>query len=147
MSNNCIISTKDRGIGIYVHNYGDLDTIAAVLTFCKIKEFPPPEKNSNGWACLIAVMTNLFADVEGEGVIVDLYENLDSSNLCNGHFIIENWEIVEMSRPDDIYVASDEYLQRISEAQPRKFQLGAYGIINRSTYEIVGFREENESTR
>ena len=92
MGNRAVIETKSRDIGIYLHWNGGRDSVEAFLTYCKVKGFPSPERDSYGWARLTQVIANFFGG--GLCVGIDGVKKLDEDNFDNGVYIIENWEII-----------------------------------------------------
>lgn len=92
MGNRAVITTKNEDIGVYLHWNGGRDSVEAFLTYCKMMDFRPPEKDCYGWARLCQVIGNFFGGDSSIGI--DKVERLDCDNGDNGTYIIENWEIV-----------------------------------------------------
>ena len=97
MGNRAVITTKENfennGIGIYVHYCGDLESIEAFLTYCKIIGARQPENDDYGWATLSRVIGNYFGDTTGIGI--NVINQLDTCNGDNGTYIIKDWQIVD----------------------------------------------------
>ena len=96
MGNRAVITTKENfennGVGIYVHYCGDLESIEAFLTYCKIIGARQPENDDYGWATLSRVIGNYFGDTTGIGI--NVVNQLDTSNSDNGTYIIKDWQVV-----------------------------------------------------
>ena len=125
MGNRCVITTKDKKVGVYLHWNGGRDSVQGFLTYCKLQNFRSPEYDNYGWARLCQVCANFFNG--GLCIGIDQYENLDYDNGDNGVYIIENWEIVgreyfEYSHEQDSYDLY-EVLVAIDESQPEDMQM------------------------
>ncbi len=145
MGNRGVIVTENRDLGVYVHWYGDPDTVAAFLLYCKLKGFRPPEEDPYGWACLVTVFSNMFMR-DGEGIGVDVYESLDLDNWDNGYYVIKDWEIIQMSRHQEIGEIDDVYLDLISSHQPKHLKLDQGVLIGR-TYDTERIHQTDEQER
>ena len=97
MGNRAVITTKENfennGVGIYVHYCGDLESIEAFLTYCKIIDARQPEDDDYGWATLSRVIGNYFGDTTGIGI--NVINQLDTINSDNGTYIIKDWQVVD----------------------------------------------------
>ena len=97
MGNRAVITTKENfennGVGIYVHYCGDLESIEAFLTYCKIIGARQPENDDYGWATLSRVIGNYFGDTTGIGI--NVVNQLDTINSDNGTYIIKDWQVVD----------------------------------------------------
>ena len=97
MGNRAVITTKENfennGVGIYVHYCGDLESIEAFLTYCKIIDARQPENDDYGWATLSRVIGNYFGDTTGIGI--NVINQLDTINSDNGTYIIKDWQVVD----------------------------------------------------
>ena len=97
MGNRAVITTKENfennGVGIYVHYCGDLESIEAFLTYCKIIDARQPEDDDYGWATLSRVIGNYFGDTTGIGI--NVIDQLDTINSDNGTYIIKDWQVVD----------------------------------------------------
>lgn len=144
MGNRAVITTKDRGLGVYLHWNGGLDSVSAFLEYCELRDFRSPDRDSYGWARLCQVISN-YMGADGLSVGISAYEGderMDPGD--NGIYIIEGWRIVQRLRteygPDwetvgmrevrpeeeqDEY-GRDEMLRDIDAAQPEDQRLGAY---------------------
>lgn len=124
MGNRCVITTKEKKIGVYLHWNGGIGSVRAFLAYCKIKEYRPPETDCYGWSYLCTTICNFMGD--GLSCGIDLYENLDTKNGDNGVYIIENWEIV-----DRLYAPSsnkseydlEDFIRYLNECQPEKIRI------------------------
>lgn len=139
MGNRAVITTEDKKMGVYLHWDGDITSVTAFLTWCKMRGIRAPENDNYGWARLCQVVANY---IEGEyygatcrvgceetfsglSVGVDRYENIEgSADWDNGTYIIKDWEIV--GRGDDEECDRDclyRTLCRINECQPEGMRL------------------------
>ena len=128
MGNRCVICTREKDVGIYLHWNGGRDSVEAFLRYCKIQGFRPPETDSYGWARLCQVIAN-FMGGSGLSVGIQKYSKLDCNNGDNGLYIIEDWEIVGrefFNRFEQHEYPLDEMLIAIDKSQPQKMQLGEY---------------------
>lgn len=97
MGNRAVIASateKEKGIGIYVHWNGGVESVEAFLAYCEMKEFRAPTEDCYGWAYLTTVIGNFFGD--GLSVGIDLCDNLDTDS-DNGVYYIDGWKIVGRS--------------------------------------------------
>lgn len=130
MGNRAVITTKENfdynGIGVYLHWNGGRDSVNAFLTYCKMKGYRTPEKDSYGWARLVQTIANFFGGSLSVG-IDDVYR-LDCHNGDNGVYIIKDWEIVDrkfFDGPEQDSYELKEFLISIDEAQPESERLGS----------------------
>ena len=133
MGNRAVITTSkaidvasSTDTAIYIHWNGGRDSVEAFLTYCKLREFRPPETDCYGWARLCQVIANFFG-ADGLSVGIDKCCNLDCDNYDNGVYIIENWNIIDRKYHSGF--EQNEYdliemLIAIDEAQPINQQLG-----------------------
>ena len=99
MGNRAVITTKERKIGVYVHNNGGRDTIQPLLKYCELKGYRPPSSDSYGWARLCQVLGNFFGGTNS--VSIGTYttdREMDPGD--NGIYVIDGWEIVERLTTD-----------------------------------------------
>lgn len=98
MGNRAVIASateKEKGIGIYVHWNGGVESVEAFLAYCEMKGFRAPTEDCYGWAYLNTVIGNFFGD--GLSLGIDLCDNLDTDNGDNGVYYIDGWKIVGRS--------------------------------------------------
>lgn len=98
MGNRAVIASadeKEKGVGIYVHWNGGIESIEAFLAYCEMKGFREPTDDNYGWAYLATVIGNFFGD--GLSVGVDLCDHLDTNNGDNGVYYIDGWKVVGRS--------------------------------------------------
>ena len=120
MGNRCVITTKDKKVGVYLHWNGGRDSVEGFLKYCKLQGFRSPDKDDYGWARLCQVIANFFGG-GGLSVGIDEYYKLDTDNGDNGVYIIENWEIVDREYFDGIEQQNYdlvEMLVAIDDSQP-----------------------------
>lgn len=122
MGNRCVITTKQKKIGVYLHWNGGRDSVEAFLKYCKLQGFRSPDKDDYGWARLCQVISNFFG-TSGGGLSIGIgeYDRLDTDNGDNGVYIIENWEIVDREYFDGIEQQNYdlvEMLVAIDDSQP-----------------------------
>ena len=109
MGDRAVITTEDRKMGIYLHWDGDITSVTAFLTWCKLRGIRAPEDDNYGWARLCQVVANYIEGAYYDGarrvgnertfsglsVGVDRYENIKgSADWNNGTYIIKGWDIV-----------------------------------------------------
>ena len=123
MGNRCVITTREKELGVYFHWNGGRDSVEPLLAYCKLKEYRTPETDNYGWARLCQVAGNCFGGTNSLGI--DTYNNLDTDNGDNGVYVIENWEIVDRLYCDYEQEQYDflEMLITINSSQPKKEQL------------------------
>lgn len=126
MGNRCVITTKDKKIGVYLHWNGGRDSVEAFLKYCELQKFRPPEQDDYGWARFCQIASNFFG-AGGLCIGINRYEDL-CGGLDNGVYIIENWKIVDREYPYEGFIEQNEYdlvemLAEIDEAQPERMQL------------------------
>ena len=125
MGNRGVITTEDKKIGIYLHWNGGLDSVNAFLTYCKLRKFRAPERDSYGWARLCQVIGNYFGRDLSVGI--GLYETMDCNNGDNGVYIIRNWNVVGRefapARECSLYDLAD-FVVEIDKCQPEDDRLG-----------------------
>ena len=127
MGNRAVITTRQKGIGIYLHWNGGRESIEAFLLYCKLKGYRRPESDSYGWARLCQVISNFFGG--GLSIGIGKYENLDIDNGDNGVYVIEDWKIVDRIYDDEpAGWQQDEEdlmtkLKAINESQPTEEQI------------------------
>ena len=122
MGNRAVITTRDETIGVYLHWYGDWQHVEAFLSYCRWKEFSPPEEDCYGWAALVTVISN-FCGADGYTVGIDMLKKLDCDNGDNGVYITKNWQIVGrkfVTGDEDFSESGEELLRQIDEAQPQE---------------------------
>ena len=130
MGNRAVITTKENfennGVGIYVHYCGDLESIEAFLTYCKIIGARQPEDDDYGWATLSRVIGNFFGDTTGIGI--NVINQLDTINSDNGTYIIKDWQVVDRyySKGLKSNITSEELIDKlldIDNCQPKPLGL------------------------
>ena len=131
MGNRAVITTKENfeknGVGIYVHYSGDLESIEAFLTYCKIIGARQPENDDYGWATLSRVIGNYFGDTTGIGI--NVVQQLDATNSDNGTYIIKDWQIIDRRyslgklKSDMTYEELLDKLLDVDECQPEPLGL------------------------
>ena len=94
MGNSAVITTEAKKIGVYMHWYGDRDSVEALLQYCRILGVRKPEDSDYGFARLCQVLGNFFNDNDCLSVGIGPLEELDCDNGDNGLYIIKDWEIV-----------------------------------------------------
>ena len=109
MGNRAVITTEDKKMGVYLHWDGDITTVTAFLTWCKLRGIRAPDYQNYGWARLCQVIANYIEGAyygaarklgceetfSGLSVGVDRYENLQGlADWDNGTYIIKGWDIV-----------------------------------------------------
>lgn len=127
MGNRAVITTREKGVGVYLHWNGGRDSVEAFLKYCELKGYRSPSKDCYGWARLCQVIGNFFGG--GTSIGIDTIDKLDCDNWDNGTYIIDGWEIVgreyfkgyEQNEYD-----MNEMLMSIDEAQPEKERLGDF---------------------
>ena len=120
----CADARTSNDIGVYLHWNGGRDSVEAFLTFCKLKEFRPPETDSYGWARLCQVVGNYFGTSISIGI--DRCDRLDCDNWDNGVYIIRDWKIVDrqyQKRPEQQSHDLREMLDEINKRQPEAGRL------------------------
>lgn len=142
MGNRAVITTEDRKMGVYLHWDGDITSVTAFLTWCKLRGIRAPEDDNYGWARLCQVVANYieggYCDesrklgceetFSGLSVGVDMYENIEgSADWDNGTYIIKDWEIVSIEGMRGDEEVDGDYLYRtlcrINECQPEGMRL------------------------
>lgn len=119
MGNRAVITTRQKKIGVYLHWNGGRDSVEAFLKYCKLQGFRCPP-DDYGWARLCQVISNFFGS-GGLSIGIDEYYKLDTDNVDNGVYIIEDWEIVDREYFDGIEQQNYdlvEMLVAIDESQP-----------------------------
>ena len=109
MGDRAVITTEDKEMGVYLHWDGDITSVTAFLTWCKLRGIRAPDYQNYGWARLCQVIANYIEGAyygaarrigceetfSGLSVGVDRYENLQgSADWDNGTYIIKGWDIV-----------------------------------------------------
>lgn len=140
MGDRAVITTKDKEVGVYLHWDGDVTSVTAFLTWCKLRGLRAPENDSYGWARLCQVIANYiegcnyaaaqtFGDTvsfTGLSIGVGRYEHMEgAADWDNGTYIIEGWEIVDRENAPDNDECGDIHpmLCRINRYQPRTMKL------------------------
>jgi len=91
MGNRAVIQMQGQGAGIYLHNNGGYDTIAPLLHVAKEYGI---RGDDYGIARLAQMLGNFFGGILSIGVAP--IENLDTNNLDNGTYVIdEKFNIVD----------------------------------------------------
>ena len=150
MGNRAVITTSrskavaySGDIGVYLHWNGGRDSVEAFLTYCKLRGFRSPDKDSYGWARLCQVIGNFFGGDLSVGI--DRCDKLDCDNHDNGVYIIEDWKIVGRQyfpyHPEQNEYPLEDLVVYIDERQPKEDRLGELIIRSR----IKGLQEGGES--
>ncbi len=132
MGNRAVITASksrhvagSKDLGVYLHWNGGRDSVEAFLKYCELLGLRAPDRDNYGYAGLVRVVSNYFAD--GLSVGIDRCEVLDCDNWDNGVYIIEGWQIVGRQyfkgREQCTYPLLDMLLD-IDQAQPAAIQLG-----------------------
>lgn len=142
MGNRAVITTEDKKMGVYLHWDGDITSVTAFLTWCKLRGIRAPENDNYGWARLCQVIANYIEGAyydeacklgcegtfSGLSVGVDRYENIEgSADWDNGTYIIKDWEIIGREGAGDDEECNKDYLYRmlcrINERQPEGMRM------------------------
>lgn len=142
MGNRAVITTEDKKMGIYLHWDGDITSVTAFLTWCKLRGIRAPENDNYGWARLCQVIANYIEGAyydearkvgcggtfSGLSVGVDRYENIEGlADWDNGTYIIKDWEIINREWAGDDEECDKDYfyrtLCRINERQPEGMRM------------------------
>lgn len=142
MGNRAVITTEDRKMGVYLHWDGDITSVTAFLTWCKMRGIRAPENDNYGWARLCQVIANYIEGgyceesrklgceetFSGLSVGVDRYENIKGwADWDNGTYIIKDWEIVGREGAGDDEECDKDYFFRmlchINERQPEGMRM------------------------
>lgn len=141
MGDRAVITTKDKEVGVYLHWNGDVTSVTAFLTWCKLRGLRAPDVQNYGWARLCQVIANyiegcnyvaaqIYGDTamafSGLSIGIDRYENLEgAADWDNGTYIIEGWDIVDREGPhdDDECEALYHMLYKINRYQPQSMKL------------------------
>lgn len=141
MGDRAVITTKEKEVGVYLHWNGDVTSVTAFLTWCKLRGLRAPDSDSYGWARLCQVIANYIegcnyaaAQIYGGSAMafsglsigVDRYENMKgAADWDNGTYIIEGWDIVDRENPPENDECEGLYhmLCRINRYQPRGMRL------------------------
>lgn len=136
MGDRAVITTKDKEVAVYLHWFGDVTTVTAFLTWCKLRELRAPDEDSYGWARLCQVIANHIegcnyvaaqtigwsaVSFSGLSIGVDRYENMEgAADWDNGTYIIEGWDIIDREGPYTTDKCEDIYpiLYEINQYQP-----------------------------
>lgn len=114
MGNRCVITTKERELGVYLHWNGGYDSVRAFLKYCELQDYRPPEKDSYGWARLCQVLGNFFEGNLNVGVHAYTTDEQEDPG-DNGIFIIENWKVVY--NISDMFVGSEPVVKTVEELE------------------------------
>ena len=142
MGDRAVITTEDKEMGVYLHWDGDITSVTAFLTWCKLRGIRAPDYQNYGWARLCQVIANYIEGAyygaarkvgceetfSGLSVGVDRYENLEGlADWDNGTYIIKGWDIVgREGAGDDEKIDKDRFFRmlcRINECQPEGMRL------------------------
>lgn len=141
MGDRAVITTKDKEVAVYLHWNGDVTSVTAFLTWCKLRGLRAPDSDSYGWARLCQVIANYIEGCNyaaaqlygssarafsGLSIGVDRYENMEgAADWDNGTYIIEGWDIVSRENPpeNDECEALYPMLCRINRYQPKIMKL------------------------
>lgn len=136
MGNRAVITTSKNpdvqnahDLGIYLHWNGGRDSVEAFLTYCKLRNFRPPETDCYGWARLCQIIGNYFGGDLSIGI--DQCRNLDCDNYDNGVYVIENWKIIDRKYNHGEEQNNHDLLEMlldIDQEQPPKDRLGEEAI-------------------
>ena len=130
MGNRAVITASTshtKGIGIYLHWNGGIESVQAFLDVAKARGFRDPTSDeSYGMARLCGLIHEFFGVDQDTSLGIGTLEQLDCDNYDNGVFVIgKGWEItgrwgkgsqvftpgaVDMARADDQYKGIVEQL-------------------------------------
>lgn len=133
MGNRAAITNKfgaenpEKGIGVYLHWNGGLDSVETFCKYCKLKGVRGVDSDPQyGFARLIQVIGNFFGGTTSIGV--DVVANLDCDNYDNGVYVIDDdWEIVErlyMHAEEQRHHDMNEMLKHIDSKMPEDDRIG-----------------------
>lgn len=128
MGNRAVITNKfgaenpEKGIGVYLHWNGGLDSVEAFCEYCKLKGVRGLDSDPEyGFARLIQVIGNFLGGTTYVGV--GIVSDLDCDNYDNGVYVIDDdWEIVErlyMHEEEQHYHDMNEMLEQIDSKMPK----------------------------
>lgn len=129
MGNRAVITTEKRDLGVYLHWNGGRDSVEAILEYCRLREFRPPESDSYGWARLCQVAANFFGP-DGLSVGISVYSDDELMNPGdNGIYVTSDWRIVGRVGLPGSFVEQCSHerldlLVSIDGAQPERERVG-----------------------
>ena len=144
MGDRAVITTKDKEVAVYLHWNGDVTSVTAFLTWCKLRDLRAPDSDSYGWARLCQVIANYIEgcnyaafqalgdsamSFSGLSIGIDRYENMEgAADYDNGTYIIEGWDIVGREGPHEADECEALYpmLCRINRYQPKIMRLADF---------------------
>lgn len=135
MGNRAIVKPIDKNIGVYLHWNGGIESVAAFLEYCKLKDYRDfGGKNSDGYgiARFCQVVGNFFGGGLSIGIETDVTESEEAAEwMDNGIYVIDGWDIARrIGAPDDKEPkVSPDMLLYIDQQQPEKEQLGENYIL------------------
>lgn len=129
MGNRAVITTQkvtpnSKHIGVYLHWCGSRPEVEAILSYCQLQRFRPPEADCYGWARLCQVAASIFHN--GLSVGIDTVDRLDCDNWDNGVYIIQDWEIVDrqfFQGDEDCGEPDTDLIQEINRSVPEHMRL------------------------
>lgn len=132
MGSRAVITTSQsdelensQDIGLYTQFYGPRDCVEAFLTYCKMRNFPSPERQSIGWHGLCTVMENF----SGENARISIGKccDLGIDFLDYGVYVIQDWEIIDRKHQfaadeSDYHIVSIKFLCTFPSYYHKKVQ-------------------------
>lgn len=133
MGNRGIITTAERGLGLYLHWNGGISSVEGFLAYCKLKRYRTPRECPDyAFARLAQVVGNFLGGTCSVG-ITPYRSDEDALALAwdNGVYIVGDWAVERHLLPYPDYVEEKshgllEMLHAIDAAQPADEQLGAF---------------------
>lgn len=128
MGNRAIVKPEGKDIGVYLHWNGGIDSVAAFLKYCELKEHRGFD-DSYGMARFCQVVGNFFGGNLSIGIETNVKEDeVEDYWLDNGIYVVKDWDIVRHVGGEDYHEGYDldEFLKEIDIRQPLKEQLGDF---------------------
>ena len=152
MGNRAIVTTPERKLGVYLHWNGSRDFVEPFCAYCGLKRFRAPSADLGyGTARLVQVIANFFGGGLSVGVVPYTTDADMVSDLDNGVYVIDGWQVTERVFPFVGYAESDvadmaAALHAIDARQPGSEGLGAF-IDARPRLQGLGLRRAADSRR
>ncbi len=134
MGNRAIITTKERGVGLYLHWNGGRDSIEAFLEYCRLKGYRSPGRERWSYEDLERVVRNFIGDRTTVKVIEYVSDREAARLACdNGVYVVDGWSITDRVLPnfggrgfrEQSEYGLDGMLAAIDKAQPEAERLEA----------------------
>ena len=89
--------SKDKGVGIYLHWYGDLPVVLALIDTAKRLGYRSPEYDETYGMARLCGLACVLSGIRSEvGIGIGELSQLDCNNYDNGTYVIGgNWELVD----------------------------------------------------